>query len=143
MNELLARPLRRRRIGASHQYDLVFANPVRDLRRQTHGLGVGDEVMLSNRYELISDATQGPMRPGDRGEIIEEGWPRLPFNVRAPSGLTWWYQPEALVRFPRQVGSCTRGVWVCGWLVQRLSASRGHALRCRWAVSELPNQGDR
>lgn len=57
----------------------------------------GSQVQLSHDYTDFSDATQGPLRPGDVGVVVTDDRSSKPFEVRAACGRKWWYEAGALV----------------------------------------------
>lgn len=59
-------------------------------------LTTGDKVVLSGAYTRYSDASRGPLYPGDVGVIEKDDMSDKPYHVRAPSGAVWWYKAEAL-----------------------------------------------
>ena len=61
---------------------------------------VGSRVSLSTRFRECSDASQGPLSPGDIGTVIEDDKQSKPFQVRAENGEEWWYTRDALVLAP-------------------------------------------
>ena len=55
----------------------------------------GTEVILSENYEDYSDASKGPLKPGEIGFIVSADNRRC--QIRAEkSGRTWWYDCRAL-----------------------------------------------
>lgn len=70
----------------------------------TADLRVGDFVKLAEGYAAHSDASSGPMRPGQAGVVVSRGSEgRVPFRVRVkqlgpdgPTGAEWWYDVQAI-----------------------------------------------
>ncbi len=65
---------------------------------------MGSSVKLSPDYEDYSDAEDGPLKPGDVGEVLIDDRSEKPYKVRA-NGNDWWYKAAALVatsEAPRQ-----------------------------------------
>jgi hypothetical protein len=61
---------------------------------------VGDKVEVAEGYEKYGDAASGPLKPGDRGSVMEvQRGPRGDRqSVRVVfNGRRWWYQPQALL----------------------------------------------
>ena len=54
------------------------------------------QVQLSSGYEQYSDASDGPLKPGETGTLVEDDGSGKPYRVDAADGKTWWYQMEAL-----------------------------------------------
>jgi len=77
--------------------------PVGDSSNAQHGVfmfEVGDKVEVSVGYDRYGDAASGPLRPGDRGTVLEvQRGPRGDRqSVRVLfGGRRWWYQPQALL----------------------------------------------
>ena len=59
-------------------------------------MGVGSAVRLSQNYADFSDASGGPLQPGDIGTIRKDDKSSKPFHVETSDGSTWWYKKEAL-----------------------------------------------
>ena len=58
---------------------------------------VGDRVVLSAGYVALSDASGGPLAPGQVGVVLKDDRSSKPFQVRcAESGSEWWYQRGAI-----------------------------------------------
>ena len=59
---------------------------------------VGSRVTLAAGYESRSDASSGPLRPGDEGAVVELGDKRLKVQAKAgaKSGSSWWYDIPAI-----------------------------------------------
>jgi hypothetical protein len=58
---------------------------------------LGIRVVLAPGYEGEQDAAEGPLRPGDAGEVVEyKQRDGHQWHVRAPDGRTWWYSTRAL-----------------------------------------------
>jgi hypothetical protein len=57
---------------------------------------VGDKVTLTSGYADHSDAGDGPLAPGEEGELVEDDGSGKPFKVRANTGKSWWYNAEAI-----------------------------------------------
>uniref|UniRef100_A0A7S3KWR1 HECT domain-containing protein n=1 Tax=Amphora coffeiformis TaxID=265554 RepID=A0A7S3KWR1_9STRA len=98
----------------------------------------GDRVQLVEGYEKFGDAAGGPLRPGDRGTVVElQGSPngesrsiRVIFN-----GRRWWYQPQALLSESSGLIE-TAGVWFVRRLLRahayhptKLESLRGQSLQ--------------
>ena len=62
------------------------------------GFAVGSRVTLAAGYESSSDASSGPLRPGDEGAVVELGDKRLKVQAKtgAKSGSSWWYDIPAI-----------------------------------------------
>mmetsp|Transcript_98151 Transcript_98151/g.262137 ORF Transcript_98151/g.262137 Transcript_98151/m.262137 type:complete len:502 (-) Transcript_98151:231-1736(-) len=60
------------------------------------GVTIGDAVMLSPTYEKCGDASDGPLRPGDVGQVLVDDESDMALLVLA-GGRQWWYNREALV----------------------------------------------
>ena len=56
---------------------------------------VGCGVQLAPDFEEYSDAKDGPLKPGDKGVLIEDDGSSKPFRVEF-DGRTWWYDRSAL-----------------------------------------------
>ena len=56
---------------------------------------VGDRVQLASDYRRFSDASAGPLQPGQVGIVINDDDSRHG-QVRAPNGDTWFYRYRAL-----------------------------------------------
>jgi len=55
----------------------------------------GDRVVLSEGYEFCGDASLGPLKPGDVGEVINDDGTAIPYEVKF-QGETWFYMDSAL-----------------------------------------------
>ena len=56
---------------------------------------VGCKVKLAQDYASRSDASGGPLKPGDIGTLIEDDKSSKPFQVEF-NGKKWWYDRLAL-----------------------------------------------
>jgi len=61
-------------------------------------LNVGDAVVLSPHYQSCHDAANGPLQPGDVGQIIEQDETLMPHRVFF-AGREHWYTADALRLF--------------------------------------------
>lgn len=52
-------------------------------------LGVGCKVVLRKGYETQQDASDGPLSPGQVGEIVSNDGSGKPWKVKSESGKTW------------------------------------------------------
>ena len=71
--------------------------PVQTRSGEDHRFKRGDQVILAEGYQSLSDAESGPLSPGDVGTVEEvryEAGNRV--NVEY-NGRRWWYDPEALL----------------------------------------------
>jgi hypothetical protein len=71
--------------------------PVQTRNGEDHRFKRGDQVILAEGYQSLSDAESGPLSPGDVGTVEEvryEAGNRV--NVEY-NGRRWWYDPEALL----------------------------------------------
>ena len=57
---------------------------------------IGTRVVLAVDYTRYSDASEGPLRPGDVGVLKSDGGTR--FRVKCSNGRKWWYDIAALRR---------------------------------------------
>ena len=57
---------------------------------------VGDKVKLSSTYKTFGDAAEGPLSPGDIGELKKDDKSSKPFYV-SHGGSSWWYHEGAIV----------------------------------------------
>lgn len=55
-------------------------------------------MKLSPTYSKYSDASDGPLQPGDVGRLLENDHSNKPYLVEAPDGRQWWYEYKALVK---------------------------------------------
>ena len=53
-------------------------------------------MVLSPDYGSHSDASGGPLSPGEVGVIVVDDSSGKPFKVKAPNGREWWYVAAAL-----------------------------------------------
>ena len=60
-----------------------------------HPWSVGTRVVLAPDYRSYNDAGDGPLSPGDVGEIVEVDNSHMPYSVRY-NGRKWWYHQAAL-----------------------------------------------
>jgi hypothetical protein len=56
------------------------------------------QVKLSQTYSKYSDAADGPLQPGDIGNLLENDYSGKPYLVEAADGRQWWYDHKALVK---------------------------------------------
>ena len=63
---------------------------------QQETFSVGCKVMLSKDYDQFSDASGGPLKPGDVGTLVEDDRSAKPFKVEF-KGKAWWYDRQALL----------------------------------------------
>ena len=80
------------------QNQFLNEEPLQAAQSSGSPLSVGNRVVLSSDYEQYTDASSGPMRPGDVGTVVEVGQAvrgcatyQVEFNNRR-----WWYQPCAV-----------------------------------------------
>lgn len=69
----------------------------------TGRLQVGELVTVSPSYASCSDASNGPLSPGQSGKLVEDDDSSKPFKVEY-AGKSWWYTEEALQRPPAAAG---------------------------------------
>jgi hypothetical protein len=62
----------------------------------TDSLILGCSVVLSANYVPLSDASSGPLKPGDVGTLVQDDGSSKPYKVEF-NGTTWWYAKQALV----------------------------------------------
>jgi len=60
-------------------------------------LKVGDRVKLTPTFASFGDASDGPLKDGDIGDILGDDQDDKPFNVNF-NGKTWFYKAGALCR---------------------------------------------
>jgi hypothetical protein len=60
-------------------------------------LRIGDKVVLTADFARFDDASSGPLKSGEVGEILEDDHDSKPFKVRA-HGTDWYYAEGALRR---------------------------------------------
>ena len=77
----------------------------------------GDKVVLAPDYEMYGDASDGPLKPGDVGDVFEDDKSSMPCHVRF-EGDEFWYKREALRVFKpastsesSKTASSHRGEW--------------------------------
>ena len=61
-----------------------------------HTVDPGNYVMLADGYASQSDASGGPLQPGDIGKVVAKDTSMLPIKVEANSNK-WWYSAQALL----------------------------------------------
>ena len=64
----------------------------------TSNIKKGDKVVLVSNYETLlnaSDASEGPLKPGDVGIVVENDNSYKPFKIIF-NDKTWWYDEKAL-----------------------------------------------
>ena len=66
-------------------------------------LEAGAQVKLSDDYADHSDASSGPLKPGDVGTLVKGSGKR--YQVQASDGRTWWYDKAAIVSTSSLAGS--------------------------------------
>jgi hypothetical protein len=61
---------------------------------------IGDIVTVTEEYKQYGDAANGPLKPGEPGEIIKVDGSGKPLKVRALNGgeRSYWYMKEAIVK---------------------------------------------
>jgi hypothetical protein len=73
-------------------------------KTQDSGLKQGSKVILAEGYASMEDAKDGPLQPGDVGEIAAMDRSSKPLHVKAMSGAkvgeSWWYVVDAVVAEP-------------------------------------------
>ena len=100
---------------------------------------VGDRVRLSADYQRHGDASGGPLKPGDVGEIVSNDGSTVPFKVHFDS-RDWWYAEGALqVHAPAPASASTPPPVVAGGRTKVLEASECAALGgvVGWEIAEL------
>jgi len=63
-------------------------------------IGVGSKVKLTKDYQQYGDASGGPLKRGEIGEVVLDDDSSMPFRVRAPNGCEWWYKAKAIELVP-------------------------------------------
>ncbi|KAL7561760.1 hypothetical protein ACA910_013300 [Epithemia clementina (nom. ined.)] len=72
----------------------------KDMTIEDNAVRKGDKVELVEGYEKYEDASGGPLKPGDRGTVVEvqNGPNGERSSIRVLyNGRRWWYQPQAVV----------------------------------------------
>jgi len=94
----------------------------------------GDKVVLAPDFEIYGDASNGPLKPGDVGDVFEDDKSSMPCHVRF-EGRQYWYKREALRVFKpastsdsSKAASSHRGEW------------RGSSTR-KWCSREEDEEG--
>jgi membrane protein implicated in regulation of membrane protease activity len=88
------------RMGNESAYDLALAQGGAGIREDDGGGGrlqVGERVKLTPNYSSFDDASDGPLKPGDVGELVQDDHDSKPFEVSF-NGTTWYYAEAALCR---------------------------------------------
>jgi ankyrin repeat protein len=76
-------------IVGSNLKKIVVGSILKKIVKDTH-------VQLTNDYKDHSDASKGPLKPGEVGVVIEVDDSDNTFQVRAANGKKWWYQAAAI-----------------------------------------------
>ena len=61
----------------------------------TNNIKKGDKVVLVSNYETLLDTSEGPLKPGDVGIVVENDNSYKPFKIKF-NDKTWWYDENAL-----------------------------------------------
>lgn len=80
-----------------------------DVPNATDRISVGDAVRLSPNFQHCGDAAEGPLSPGDIGDVVRVDTDGVPYKV-SYKGRSWWYQRKALVKVGKATSSPTRDV---------------------------------
>lgn len=73
---------------------------------------VGTQVVLRTGYGSVSDAANGPLRPGNVGTIVEVDGSATPYKVQAANGTMWWYMRRAVGVALRTTGATEVEQWM-------------------------------
>eukprot|EP00002_Diphylleia_rotans_P001660 TRINITY_DN10938_c0_g1_i5.p1 TRINITY_DN10938_c0_g1~~TRINITY_DN10938_c0_g1_i5.p1 ORF type:complete len:638 (-),score=94.40 TRINITY_DN10938_c0_g1_i5:335-2248(-) len=87
------------RVGAEGKYDLEYASgpPTPPIIPSTIPAppsvkySIGDSVQLAPGYESVKDAKDGPLKPGERGSVVQVDTSDDTVRVKSPDGRLWWY----------------------------------------------------
>lgn len=96
------------------------ASLCRDMSVDEIAIRKGDKVELVDGYEKYEDASGGPLKPGDRGTVLEvqNGPNGERSSIRVLyNGRRWWYQPQAVVS-ERSGLIDSSGVWFLATLLR-------------------------
>eukprot|EP01042_Synura_sphagnicola_P001742 gene1742-2043_t len=64
--------------------------------RENGRICVGARVVLAKGYGSVGDASDGPLKPGDVGVLVQDDKSDKPYKVRVADDRTWWYRLEAI-----------------------------------------------
>ncbi len=53
-------------------------------------------MRLAPGFEACSDASDGPLKPGEIGTLRTDDGSGKPFHVEASDGRKWWYDEKAI-----------------------------------------------
>ncbi len=57
------------------------------------------QVRLSYDFAQYDDASEGPLKPGDIGTLLEDDKSSKPYHVLSASGKSWWYKKKAIIKY--------------------------------------------
>ena len=64
-------------------------------KEKSNTLKKGDKVVLVSNYKTFTDASEGPLKPGDVAILEENDYSFKPFRIEF-NDVVWWYDVKAL-----------------------------------------------